>query len=292
VPALQMILGADGKLADESQAGEFLRFTASRGVPLSDLWLGEADGRLLWATLPIVSPGRTMLLLGASARWAKSRPDAVSMVIESVCRDFAQRDVQLAQVLIDPADQPTIDAYVAGGFARMAELLYLQRHIRRAHAPPPLPAPFAVHPYSDEAHAAFAAAIAVSYEDSLDCPPLNGVRSVEDIIAGHKSAGEFDPNDWFVVTHGDQAVAVLLLSRTIHGEGMELVYLGLSPQVRGFGIGDHLVRMAFARVLERKLSRLTLAVDSQNAPALRLYHRHGMQRVASKIAMMRELIVS
>ena len=211
-------------------------------------------------------------------------------VIERVCQHFAQHDVQLGQVLIDPADQATIDAYLAGGFARMAELLYLQRHIRRAHTPPTLAAPFAVHPYSDEAHGAFAAAIAASYEDSLDCPPLNGVRSVEDIIAGHKSAGEFDPNDWFVVTHGDQAVAVLLLSRTIHGEGMELVYLGLSPQVRGFGIGDFLMRLAFARVLERKLGRLTLAVDSQNAPALRLYHRHGMQRVASKVAMMRELI--
>jgi ribosomal protein S18 acetylase RimI-like enzyme len=37
------------------------------------------------------------------------------------------------------------------------------------------------------------------------------------------------------------------------------------------------------------LSRLSLAVDSTNTPALHLYFRHGMQRLGSRIAMMRVL---
>ena len=37
------------------------------------------------------------------------------------------------------------------------------------------------------------------------------------------------------------------------------------------------------------MARLSLAVDSNNAPALKLYYRHGLQRVASKLAMMRVL---
>ena len=37
------------------------------------------------------------------------------------------------------------------------------------------------------------------------------------------------------------------------------------------------------------VERLSLAVDANNAPALRLYYRHGLQRVGSKIAMMRDL---
>jgi hypothetical protein len=30
-------------------------------------------------------------------------------------------------------------------------------------------------------------------------------------------------------------------------------------------------------------------VDSQNTPALKLYYRHGMHRIASKLALLRDL---
>jgi ribosomal protein S18 acetylase RimI-like enzyme len=34
---------------------------------------------------------------------------------------------------------------------------------------------------------------------------------------------------------------------------------------------------------------LSLAVDARNAPALNLYYRHGLQRVGSKLALMKDL---
>jgi ribosomal protein S18 acetylase RimI-like enzyme len=34
---------------------------------------------------------------------------------------------------------------------------------------------------------------------------------------------------------------------------------------------------------------LSLAVDSRNQPALRLYYRHGMRRIGSRVALLREL---
>jgi ribosomal protein S18 acetylase RimI-like enzyme len=34
---------------------------------------------------------------------------------------------------------------------------------------------------------------------------------------------------------------------------------------------------------------LSLAVDSRNQPALRLYYRHGMRRIGSRIALIRDL---
>ena len=50
-----------------------------------------------------------------------------------------------------------------------------------------------------------------------------------------------------------------------------------------------MMRQALWAAREMNLSRLTLAVDSNNAPALRLYYRHGMQRIGSKVALMRDL---
>ena len=209
--------------------------------------------------------------------------------IEAVCQHYATRDIQLAQMLLDPEDRRTVDAYLRHDFKLMAELVYLERTIRRAKPPAPLPGEFCMVNYSAENHAAFAAAVLVSYEQSLDCPAMNGMRDIEDVLAGHRAAGIFDPDDWFLMLHRGEPVAVLLLSVTHQADGMELVYLGLSPKVRGYGLGNYLMQIAEARVTQHKLTKLSLAVDAKNAPALKLYYKHGMKQMTRKMALMRSL---
>jgi mycothiol synthase len=123
----------------------------------------------------------------------------------------------------------------------------------------------------------------------MDCPGLNGLRDIDDIIAGHKASGEFDPNRWYLLFERALPVAVLLLSRSPHADGVELVYLGLAPEVRGRGIADLLMHLATASVSADGRMQLSLAVDSRNERAMHLYFRHGMQRVGSRIALIRDL---
>jgi mycothiol synthase len=289
IAALRMVLGSDGQPAEEAQAVELMKFTAQRGINLADIWIYESDGWLRWATLPVPSPGRTVLYFGTAASVVGAELEPMIAGLDAISNHFASRDFQIAQVLLDPEDPQSIAAYSQSGFQRMAELMYLQRTVRRISAPAPLPANFKLHSYSDQTHAGFAAAVLASYEDSLDCPPLNGIRDIEDILAGHKAAGIFDPQDWLLLTRDDEPVAVLLLSKTHHTEGMELVYLGLIPKVRGHGLANYLMQLAEARVCERKVRTFSLAVDANNAPALTLYYKHGMQKVTTKVAMMRML---
>jgi ribosomal-protein-alanine N-acetyltransferase len=70
---------------------------------------------------------------------------------------------------------------------------------------------------------------------------------------------------------------------------LELVYLGLSPDVRGQGVGDWLMKLALWRVASDRRGRLSLAVDSANAPALALYYRHGMKQIGTRTALLRDL---
>jgi mycothiol synthase len=289
VTALRLILGNDGEIADESQARELMKYTAQRGINLGDIWITETGGRVAWAALPVVSPGRTVLFFGTSAQLVGPNLTPMDLGLNAICRHYAQQGLQLAQVLLEPTDELTIDGYTRHDFARMADLIYLQKTIRKTAKPGPLPAELRLVNYSEQSHYGFAAAVQASYEQSLDCPALNGVRSMEDILAGHKAAGPFDPNDWFLLLHRDQPVAVLLLSKTHQADGMELVYLGLSPQARGSGLGNYLMQIAEARVYEHRLGKLTLAVDAKNEPALKLYYRHGMQQIGIKAAMMRRL---
>jgi ribosomal protein S18 acetylase RimI-like enzyme len=156
--------------------------------------------------------------------------------------------------------------------------------------------------YGPESHAAFARTIVQTYQESLDCPALNGLRDIEDVIAGHKASGggpkAFDPAWWFLLRERDaEALAVLLLARTTspHAAAAELVYLGLVPAARGRGIGDVVMRQALHVVSAARgetPTSLALAVDGHNTRALRLYHRHGMRRVGSKRAFVRQLRVA
>ena len=301
---LRVVLGAHGHPADDAQVVDFMQFALRRGISLADLWLAERTGdrALLWAVLPVVSPGRTMLLISPSDLPHRRSADLVGVagtLIERACTHFAARGVQLAQVLLDPADVISHRLYESRGFSRVAELVYLQASPRRKIAPPALPPGFGWLEYSPQAHPVFVSAIAETYRHSLDCPSLNGLRDMEDVLAGHKASGEFEAGLWLLLcehvpgSNGDgastKAHGVLLLSKMQPGDAMELVYLGLTPAARGKGLGDLLVKQALATVAARGASRLSLAVDSTNGPALKLYYRHGLQRVASKLAMMRLL---
>ena len=284
--ALALLLGSGALPAQPQQVQDFVQFAGDRGIDIRNLWVAGAGGRLGWAILPVISPGRTMLLLTASSRpnWLDPGP-----LIEAVCHCFAAEDVQLAQVLVAKEDPEGRELFVRHRFDEMAELLYLHVAVRRNPAPPILPEGWSWRNYSPQSHHSFAVTIRESYRESLDCPGLNGMRDIEDIVAGHKAAGQFDPRFWLVLLEANVPRAVLLLNRVPRSEFAELVYLGLTPPARGRGVGDLVIRHALWTVRKMELSNLTLAVDAKNAPALRLYFRHGMQQVGRKTALIRDL---
>ncbi|MEO6435109.1 MAG: GNAT family N-acetyltransferase [Tepidisphaeraceae bacterium] len=299
--ALQMILGVNGRSAAEEHVVDFLRFAVYRGIDLTDTWVAVAGGQLLWAVLPVVSPGRTMLLFSPSHVPSTLIDTCAAALIERTLEHSRGRAVDLAQVLLDPADEAAAQTYQSCGFVPLAELIYLEREVHRASIVP-LPPTFTWETYSDANHADFARTVMATYAGSLDCPRLNGRRGIEDVLAGHKAAGEFDPKLWFLLhevktaTAGDRntgdrsaGTGVLLMSRSTRSDAVELVYLGLTPEQRGKHLGDAMMRHAVASAAAIGSRRLSLAVDSNNAPALRLYRRHGMTHLCSRLALLRDL---
>ena len=293
--ALGMIIGSIGQPADAQQLADFLQFVRQRNIDLNELWIVENGVAMLWAVLPILSPGRTMLLFTPTGAPVGDAETGVARLVAELCDRFSRRNIQLAQILLEPGDAATRRIFESQGFQRMAELIYLHANIKRPLPPPPLAPQFSVFPYSAQTHGLFASAIIASYQNSLDCPGLNGVRDIEDIIAGHKSSGEFDPQHWLVVcerlANGQHVPrGVLLLCKLPRGDTVELVYLGLAPEARGRGLAEWMMRRAFTSTVAMGLSRLSLAVDSGNSPALKLYYRFGMAKLGSKVAMMRQLM--
>lgn len=289
--ALRMILGTAGRLADDSQLADFLSYALHRGIDVNDIRVAESHGRIVWATLPVVSPGRTMLLLAPQTASDPVTAAAAIELIELVIQIYRRSGVYLAQVLFDPASTELAHVFATAGFEKLAELVYLHRKLGRGaiSKPPVMPLGFAWETYSPAAHGRFAQTILKTYEQSLDCPALNGMRDIQDVMLGHKAAGDFDPGWWFLLTEAGEPRGVLLLSRAQHADSAELVYLGLTPEARGRGLAPLVLQQATSFTTQAGCGLLSLAVDAGNARALKLYYRIGMQQVTSRIAMVRSL---
>ncbi|MBV8779919.1 MAG: GNAT family N-acetyltransferase [Phycisphaerae bacterium] len=290
--ALRLLLGGiDGHTTDE-QMMDFVAHSRQRGLDVRETRVAVRGGTVIWALLPAVSPGRTMLILSpphAPTR-ASGNTDAVIELTDRVCRQqHKDNGIELAQMLLDPAEISLTQLYLKTGFIDLAELIYLQRTVKRMIPAPPLRNGLRLINYGDAVHAEFIETIARSYVASLDCPALNGLRDMENVIIGHKHSGEFDPNLWFLLMNHDKPLGVMLLNHSGRGDALEIVYLGLVPEARRHHLADVFMQLALISVVRQNKTQLTLAVDSRNAPALKLYQRHGMSRLGSRRALIRDL---
>jgi ribosomal protein S18 acetylase RimI-like enzyme len=257
------------------------------------MWIAIAQGLIQAACLPVISPGGTALLMASTAGTSRPVASAIASCVAAAAGAVASSGTRLAQLLLEPSELKTAEALRSEGFENLAVLLYLQRTLTRDVPAPPSAPDFAMIHYSEQTHPLFARAILATYEDSLDCPRLHGLRSIEEVIAGHKASGAFDPNLWFCVvpagagTEHVDPLGVLILSPVPGHPTMELVYIGLAPAARGRRLGDLLLQIALHQTQQAGLQQLTLAVDQGNAPALRLYYRHGLGEIHRRIAMLK-----
>jgi ribosomal protein S18 acetylase RimI-like enzyme len=119
----------------------------------------------------------------------------------------------------------------------------------------------------------FRSVLQTTYEGSLDMPELEGARTLDDILDGYKAAGRFVAERWQLGRiPGEPEAAAIVLMAEIPGRNVwQVIYLGLTPQARGRGLG----RAALAHALEMArphVPRIELAVDLRNTPATRLYY--------------------
>jgi ribosomal protein S18 acetylase RimI-like enzyme len=289
--AIAMVLGGPHRPAPPTQVTDFITSASERHIDIANTWIAHRPGVIAWAVLPIPNPGRTLLLL-TSAQIDPSTEPAASRLVAEICSHYARQGVQLAQLLMEPQHEHARRFFLAMGFHEIAELIYLQGQIPRNAKTPEIAQSMRWVEYSEATHPLFAQAIQKTYIESLDCPMLSGLRNIEDVIVGHRATGQFEPHFWQLLADGPHPLGVVLLSRIAKSDAMELVYLGLAPEARRRGIGIALMQQALHLIHNDQRRRLSLAVDSRNNPALRLYYRFGFQQVATRWALIRDLRVA
>ena len=198
------------------------------------------------------------------------------------------RNVKVAQALLSAEDVPYAAALPRNGFARVTHLWFLRHDLAFAPPHPTLPHPWGegreggpvrldYRPYDPADPSAFHRTLLKTYEDTLDCPELNGAREVEEVVAGHRGHGRFDPQRWFLALAEGEPVGVLLLTESAEAGEWETSYVGVVPAARRRGFGRELMLQALAEARAAGASALTLSVDARNRPAWELYRGLGFE---------------
>ena len=195
---------------------------------------------------------------------------------EAVIADLDATSVEMAQVFLSSPDIETIAVLRHVRFRHLADLMYLACQSERFPLAAPDPCELRYVPYDGTQRGQLMQLIDKTYEGTLDCTALNGVRDIDHVINGYQATGVYRPENWFFV-QSDHDVGVLLLADHPKARHWELMYLGLVPEARGRGWGRQVTRYAQWLARGANVERIVVAVDAANAPAVAMYRSAGFE---------------
>ncbi len=166
------------------------------------------------------------------------------------------------------------------GFRSIARLSYLEADVESAGQPSERDV--TLESYRESQFQRLSQVIEATYNESLDCPNVAGMRSLASVIEGYRETGDFREENWFFVRAEGEDVGCLLLTDHPSTERWELVYMGLNVEYRGRGLGAYLAEFAKWRAHLAGRKRIVVAVDSNNSPAISAYARSNFHSLTEQ----------
>jgi ribosomal protein S18 acetylase RimI-like enzyme len=214
-------------------------------------------------------------------------PEVEDALVQRACAWLRSQGACLAQSLLPPAEEARAGPLLRNGFVRITTLSYLSN----ARTPPPTwwgPAPrLRFEAYDPGRPDEFHQTLALTYQDTLDCPEVNGVRTIDEVIVGHRAQGRFDPRRWLLARDGTEPVGVLLLAEPASDtEEWEIAYMGIVPAARRRGFGRDLLLRGVREARLGGARRVMVCVDDRNRPAWKLYQNAGFEAFDQRVVLL------
>jgi ribosomal protein S18 acetylase RimI-like enzyme len=265
--------------------------------------LAVRGGRIVGSCVWVPGAGRCATVV--APRLAEWDEEVASRLIRGAASAAAEAGARFIQAVAEPEGRSELACAIArAGMERLAVLAYLRRKVTAADARPVVestshyrartagPKGIVWKRWTAWRRRKFARTIARTYEGSLDCPAMAGLRTAQDALETHRATGVFRPGAWHLALEGRaghgtsrirarEAVGVVLVN-VLEGRG-DLVYLGVVPEARCRGVGRALLGQAIRDTARMGLVALAVAVDTENTPAVRLYARAGFKEVRRRL---------
>lgn len=296
---LVRLLNAGAFVTSESvwtRLASFFAAAIADDCDLSDaVVVQQPNNQVLWACVSIRSPGRTGLVIMGPV---PPQDHHVLIAALNQLADLESRHgTNMLQALLPDTQHAEISLVTRAGLNRLAELVYMQTALPGSLLETQQQPDWPIQPgddvlnYSDATADAFAATVQATYLDTHDCPALEGMRRMEDVMAGHRGSGVFHPELWFLFRRTGRPAGIVLLNElnSQSPNGTELVYMGLVPAARGQRLARHVLQYAMRQARAAGFRSMLLAVDAANPPALRLYQGLGFRETMRRVAFIRKL---
>jgi ribosomal protein S18 acetylase RimI-like enzyme len=186
-----------------------------------------------------------------------------------------RRGVKLAQTLLAAEEEFLAAPLLRNGFTAVTSLWYMRHDGNLPVSYLNAPARLDYQVYDDGT--VFRQTLARTYEGTRDCPEINGVRGMDEVLEGHRSQGVFDPRRWWLVRDGERPVGVLMVMETAETGAWEVAYMGVVPEARRRGVGREMLLHALCEARAAEAPAVTLSVDARNQPAWKLYRSLGFE---------------
>jgi ribosomal protein S18 acetylase RimI-like enzyme len=223
----------------------------------------------------LIVPGASALVWppqSVADSWQHRREDAL---LTHAFPWLRQRGVKLAQALLSPDEVPLANSLKRNGFVHVTHLWYLRHEQDVPISQLDLPSRLTFLPYSETDAILFRDVLERTYEGSLDCPEVTGVRTMDEVLTGHRAQGRFDPDRWWLAMERGRPVGVLLVAEMPETGNWEVAYVGVIPEARGRKFGREMMLKALFEARAESIPWVTLSVDGRNRPAWQLYRDLG-----------------
>lgn len=273
--AIQCLVGADADEAIRQVREEVLaRLVSQRGRKNCRFWQGRPTRGAAAAALVIESPGKTGMLFHTPATSPAMEVDLLAKTVHHACRDAIDRGMSLVQALLAEDVRADCEMLERAHMHLLARLMYMGLDVGRGEELTP-DISLNWRTYKDYTEVELGQVIGETYEGSLDCPSLAGVREMKSIIIGHKSSGVFRPKSWWLVERDGAPAGCVLVNDVAGTLTSEIIYLGVVPACRRAGLAGAMLRRVAAESRRRGRKKLTLVVDENNHVARQLYESQG-----------------
>ncbi|HEY7311337.1 MAG TPA: GNAT family N-acetyltransferase [Gemmataceae bacterium] len=186
-----------------------------------------------------------------------------------------RRSAKLAQTLLDPDEMFLAEPLLRNGFTLVTRLWYMRHDLNLPLEFLNLPARLDFQPFDNGVD--FRQTLLRTYEDTRDCPEVNGVRTIDEVLEGHRAQGVFRPERWWLALDEGRPVGVLIVTEMPESGDWEVAYMGVVPEVRRRGFGREMLLHVLCAARAADAPRVMLSVDARNQPAWNLYRSLGFE---------------
>ncbi len=283
---LQEALGLVLRLLPEPTA-EALRLTVAAEARIVPTALGallrarDVAGRTTGAVWAQLRPGNVAVVW--PTQWLAPPPAGPDPLLAALLATLTATGVTLAQSLLPDTECAEARALESVGFSHLADLEYLGADVRTAepHGAQRAESLSFVRPTPAE-RLRMAALIERTYQGTLDCPALNGLRTAGEVLDEYETVGESGSQLWYFVRHDEADVGCLLLAEHSQQDQVELVYMALLPEARGNGWGE---------ITARESLRIAATLGRSRVAAA-LYRRAGFHAWERRSVFVKSLVCS